>query len=103
VAAGAAGDVPCHACGARNAITDVAAVQVVCTSCGAAILLSDHVSADAVARSRLKQGVAELRAGIADQEKRAVRRNLIITLSVFGAMLAAGIVIAVISVLASHR
>jgi DNA-directed RNA polymerase subunit RPC12/RpoP len=94
--------VPCHACGARNPVTDVAAVQVVCKSCGAAILLSEHVPADAVARSRLKLGVSELRAGIAAQQKRAAKVNVIVTLSVFGAFALAAVVAIVLGLL-SHR
>jgi DNA-directed RNA polymerase subunit RPC12/RpoP len=77
-----AAGVPCQACGARNAIVDPAAVQVVCTSCGAAILVSDHVASDAVARSRLKQGLVEMRAGLAESQKRQARTNVIIVVVV---------------------
>ena len=48
--------VPCVRCAGRNAVPDDGSVQVVCRFCGATILLTDHVDASAVARSRLKHG-----------------------------------------------
>jgi hypothetical protein len=74
--------VVCHACGARNAVVDPAAVQVVCTHCRAVILLSDHVASDALARARLKLGLGELRAGIARSQQREARITTIVVVTV---------------------
>jgi hypothetical protein len=78
--------VPCHRCGARNPILDPTAVQVVCAHCRSVILLSDHVGEDALARARMKQGIVELRAGIAAETKRRDRRALVVALVIVVAM-----------------
>jgi DNA-directed RNA polymerase subunit RPC12/RpoP len=88
--------VPCHRCGAQNPIADPAAVQVVCSYCGAAILLSDHVSADAIARARLKQGLVDLRAGFEAAQKTQDRKVLILVACILGVAVAGvGIAVAV--------
>jgi DNA-directed RNA polymerase subunit RPC12/RpoP len=71
--------VPCSRCGARTPVTEQAAVQVICQYCKAPILLSEHVDTSAVARSRLRLGVDQLRASIAEQERKQKRLGLIIT------------------------
>jgi hypothetical protein len=74
--------VPCGQCGARNPVTEDAAVQIICQYCRAPILLSDHVDTSAVARSRLRLGVDRLRASMAEDERKQKRINLIIAVVV---------------------
>ena len=83
--------VACHACGARNPVVDPAAVQVVCSHCRAVILLADHVPSDAVARARLKLGIAELRAGLAERQKRQARITAIIVVAVVAVVAVVGL------------
>jgi hypothetical protein len=92
--------VPCGQCGARNPVTEEAAVQVICQYCRAPILLSDHVDTSAVARSRLRMGVDQLRAGIADRERQQKRLNVIITVAVFACI---GLALVVFLVLQAAR
>jgi predicted RNA-binding Zn-ribbon protein involved in translation (DUF1610 family) len=67
----------CPKCGGTNAVPDDGSVQFVCKFCGGAILLSELVSADAVARARLKHGLADVRAAAALAGKK--RDRLILT------------------------
>jgi DNA-directed RNA polymerase subunit RPC12/RpoP len=89
--------VPCSRCGGLNPVTEAAAVQVVCRYCGAPILLSDHVDTSAVARSRLKLGIQEMRGAMTEQQRKQKRLNLIITGVVFG-----GIALVLLVVFALH-
>jgi hypothetical protein len=91
--------VPCHKCGAKNPVADPAAVQVICTYCGTAILLANHVSSDAVARARLKQGLFEMRAGLATAQKNQDKKVLILALALSAII---GIVIVVSVLLTQH-
>lgn len=74
--------VPCSRCGAKNPVTEEAAVQIVCRFCGAPILLSDHVDTSAVARSRMKLGVNQVRERIAEGERKQKRNAVIILVCV---------------------
>jgi DNA-directed RNA polymerase subunit RPC12/RpoP len=69
--------VPCSRCGAKNPVTEEAAVQIICRFCGAPVLLSDHVDTSAVARSRMKLGLNQMRERMADDERKQ-RRNAVI-------------------------
>lgn len=53
--------VACGRCGGKNSVPDDGSVQITCTFCKNAILLSDHVDATALARSRLKHGIYAFR------------------------------------------
>jgi hypothetical protein len=74
--------VPCSRCGAKNPVTDEAAVQIVCRFCGAPILLSDSVDTSAVARSRLKLGMNQMFQMVEDDERKQKRNTVIIIVCV---------------------
>jgi hypothetical protein len=61
--------VACPRCGGKNDVPGGGAVQVPCRFCGHVILLGDHVDASAVARSRLKEGVFQMRDEIMAAQK----------------------------------
>lgn len=85
--------VPCVRCAGKNAVPDDGSVQLVCRFCQATILLTDHVDASAIARSRLKHRVFAMR----DQALRANEgterraRTIAITVAVLVAVVVLGV------------
>lgn len=91
--------VPCTKCGGKNAVPTDGSVQVPCQFCGATILLSDHVDASAVARSRLKHGVYAMRDEIMRAQEAQQRRERLIALAIVVVVLGTASVVALVSFL----
>ncbi len=80
-ALGAAG-IACTKCGGKNEVPTDGTVQITCRFCSATILLSDHVDAGAIARSRLKNAVFGMRDEMM-AEQLQTQRNRNIAFGVF--------------------
>ena len=75
--------VVCGRCGGSNQIPDDGSVQIACRFCGAVVLLSEHVDADALARTRLWHNVMEtVDEQVEKYEKRQRARDLKMTVCI---------------------